>query len=140
MFYYFEIRDTDGNHCRVYDCVVEAENEDEAYDKVQTSIWLAYPRDEDNDDGGTFHVCDCQPEEPEDNAADCDQCDALNINGVNCHESGCPTYAKYLRAKRAFDNFECQGHGGITVSDPDEYETEDEALSVCQQYHSTWHI
>ncbi len=141
MFYYFEIRDTDGNDCRVYDCVVEAENEDKANDEVQASIMAAYPNDEEDGDGGTYHTCDCeQPEEPEDNAADCDQCEVIAINGVNCHETGCPTYAKYLRAKKAFDNFECQGHGGITVSDAQEFETEEQAVDAGARYHSTWNI
>ncbi len=100
MFYYFEIRDTDGNNCRVYDCVVEAENEDKAYDEVQASIKAAYPNDDEDGSGGTYHVCDCEePEEPE-----------------------------------------CEGHGGITVSDAQEFATEDEAEAECASYHSTWHI
>jgi hypothetical protein len=38
----------------------------------------------------------------EDEASDkCDQCDSMTINGVYCHETGCPVRAQELRNEEA---------------------------------------
>ena len=36
----------------------------------------------------------------------CDSCEVLNINGVNCHEFGCPEKAAELAAEREAERSE----------------------------------
>lgn len=62
MFYLFEVRDTDGNDTTVYDAIVEADNQENASDKLWAHLKRCYPKDE--SDGGfvTFHTCDCSCE------------------------------------------------------------------------------
>lgn len=94
--YMFELRDSDGNDCTVYDVIVEAAFKDEAVGKVFAWIQTEYPGDEEDGDFGTYHPCDCE-------------CD----HGVAPHdcEQGCG------------DSWECS-HGGLLVSeDADEYPT-----------------
>ena len=72
----------------------------------------------------------------------CSQCQAAAINGVFCHETGCPKESAYLCALRVYERFECSGHGGITVDceEPDEFdslELAEEEHRTNRYYHST---
>lgn len=145
MWYYIEIRESDGNDCTVYDAVIEANNRDDAdYIVSRHFDALAEEKNWDSDgDSGYYFPCDCEaPEEPTDDPAECDQCNVMRINGVLCHETGCPTFAKYKRDRRAYELFEDRdcSHGGLTISEPEEFETEDQAEERCCDYHSTYEI
>jgi hypothetical protein len=141
-YYYYEIRESDGNDCRVYDCIVEAENKEQADQEVSSHFEAEAKANDWESDGdfGYFFPCDCEvPEMPEEEIP-CPDCEMVAINGVPCHETGCPQEARLKRIQRQIDNFECQGHGGLTVSDAQEFDTEDEAEAECASYHSRYYI
>ncbi len=147
MFTLYEIRETDGNDCTVFDCIVEGKDREDCDEQLGEHFdGLAKKHNWESDGGwGYYFPCDCEsPDEPFDDPAECDQCEVLAINGVNCHETGCHTYAKYKRELKAFEHFEdreCE-HGGLTVDDfnAKEFDTEDEAEEACSWFHSRYEI
>ena len=67
--------ETDGNDCTVYDTVVEAETEDEAFGKVADSLEKTLTADgrgfEDDGDCGFYFDCDCEIPEGDENTWEC---------------------------------------------------------------------
>ncbi len=144
-YFLFEIRESDGNDCRVYDCIVEAGSQDEATDKlfVDLDAKAAKGNWESDGDMGYYFPCTCEVlDEPTDDPSECEQCEVLSINGTACHEAGCPTYAQYERDLKAFERWDdrmCE-HGGLNVTFESEHATEDDAENACARYHSRYEI
>lgn len=101
-FYLYEIRDSDGNDCIVYDCIVEAADLDSAEDRIFEHFDAFTTLDTDGD-RGYYRECDCAIPPTE------------------------------------IDTWECS-HGGISISAPEVYETEDAAITACVYYHSRYSI
>ena len=142
MFYLYVLTETDGNDATKYDIVVEAPTKQLADEQISTHFdALAKEKEWDIDgNGGYFFPCDCEiPEMPEDEFP-CPQCEAIAIDGVNCHETGCPIEHQRIRLQRAIDFFECPGHGGIDISEPEEFATEEEAEDECASYHTRYEV
>lgn len=145
-FYLFEIRESDGNDCSVFDCIVPAEDQDKAEELVGEHLDAMAKQkgwESDGNFGGYYFPCDCTPpEEPIDNPAECDQCEVLRINGVLCHETGCPTFARYKRELSEFERFEDRecSHGGLNVQCVSEHETEELAENATSRWHSRYEI
>ena len=57
--YLFEVRDSDGNDCTVFDAVVAAESREQATEILWKHLTETYPDDESDGGFGTFHACDC---------------------------------------------------------------------------------
>lgn len=105
-----ELRDSDGNDCWVYDCLVMADCADSAYDKVYSAIMKDFPDDESDGCEGTFHPCTCE----------CDH--GLKLG--ECEEDECADASDY-----------CDGHGGLLLDEAEgPFETEEEAKA--SMYHS----
>jgi len=141
--YLFELRESDGNNCTVYDCIIEAESAQEALEELSADLDSRAKRGGWESDGfcGYYFPCDCQNEEPEAPPVPCDSCAMLSINGVACHEAGCPREARYRREMRAYDRFDCPGHGGLTVSEePEEYPDYETAEKELRPYHSLYTV
>lgn len=68
--YIVEIRESDGNDCTVYDCIVDAHSEQDAFDRVYAHFdERAEHEDWENDGGeGWYFPCDCTD-------ADADACE-----------------------------------------------------------------
>lgn len=55
----------------------------------------------------------------------CSQCQAVNINGVSCHETGCPNVVTYVECYscgaefRRGDSHECEEFDDMHEADPD---------------------
>jgi hypothetical protein len=143
MFYYYELRESDGNDCTVYDIVIEAGDRDAADTQIAEHFDAeakAKNWDADGSLGGYMFPCDCeQPTVPEEEIP-CPDCAMLNIDGVPCHETGCPQDARIRRAQRAADRFECDGHGGLSLSDATEHASEEEALEECSMFHTRYEL
>jgi hypothetical protein len=144
MFYVYEIRETDGNDARVYNCVIEGETKEKAGETLSSYFQKEASEkgwDHDGNFCGYFFPCDCEvPEMPEE-VIPCPQCSMLSINGIPCHERGCPIDRERARVQKAIDRFECLGHGGLTVSEsPEEYASEEEAVESIPSYHSRYYI
>lgn len=144
--YIFELRESDGNDCTVYDAIVEADSSKQALALLADDLdSRAKAKDWESDGNyGYFFPCDCeQPGEPLDELP-CDSCATLRINGVVTHETGCPRWAEYKRALRQFESFECPGHGGLTVAtEPNEFVSFDAAWQEHREhryYHSVLQI
>ena len=141
MFYLYQIRDTDGNDCTVFDCVVEADSAESADSQV-FNHFDSFGSLESDGDRGYFRVCACEVLEVEDldDSDGCDSCEMLSINGTACHESGCPAYSAWKRAVARAQNFECYGHGGVMISEPTEFQSEEDADAARSRYHSNYSI
>ena len=142
--YLFEIRESDGNDCTVYDCIIMADNAEDAKDELATNLEAKAKQgnwESDGNFGGYYLPCDCENEEPEELTFPCDQCASVAINGLNCHETGCPKDAEYRRELKVYERFECQGHGGLMVSEePEEYPDYETADRARSRYHSLYTI
>lgn len=59
--YIVEIRESDGNDCTVYDCIVEAESHDDALNKIYEHFDARAEREGWESDGGEgwYFPCDC---------------------------------------------------------------------------------
>ena len=55
----------------------------------------------------------------------CDQCDSLRINGVYCHETGCPNSGK---------EYNYEDECWETPVDDDMYDDDDWAISLWESY------
>ena len=144
MFYLYVITETDGNDARKYDCIVEAEDRESADNQLHSHFnKLAEEKNWDSDgDMGYYFPCDCElPELPEETFP-CPQCEAIAINGVNCHETECPIDREIRKVQKQIDNFECQGHGGLDIDsyNVEEYATEEEAEDNLASYHSRYYL
>jgi hypothetical protein len=120
MFYLFEVRDSDGNDCSVFDVIVEAETKETASAQLWKHLEEQYPDDEGDGGFGTFHACDCA-------------CDHFVGNGQTPVVGICDDCA---------DGWECS-HGGLTTNEdaagqygPQEFATYNEALAAHARYHS----
>jgi len=145
-YFLYEIRETDSNDCAVYDCIVTAATEDEANEQVGehfAAMAKAKGWESDGNFCSYYFPCDCeQPEGPFDDPSECDQCEVLSINGVACHETECPTYRRYKRDLKAYERWEDRecSHGGLTVGDPQQFDTEEEAFNAHSRFHSMYEI
>ena len=52
-------------------------------------------------------------EDPCDAGEPCPTCEASNVNGVNCHEAGCPTWRRVRESRR--EQEECELYFYVTV-------------------------
>ena len=69
MFYLFEIRDTDGNDCTVYDCIIEADSIALATELIHAHF-EAFTSLESDGNSGYYRQCDCEVPEPPDTRKD----------------------------------------------------------------------
>lgn len=59
-----------------------------------------------------------------DNPMTCDRCDMVSINGIPCHETGCPNAKKEWNGEEWVKMFECIECGS-------QYEDADDAALCC---------
>ena len=145
-YFLYEIRESDGNDCSVFDCIVDAESREKADEKIGKHFdGLATKNDwQDNDGWDYMFPCTCEATEEPEFPMECDDCQMLSINGTATHEIGCSTFAQYKRDLKEFDSFEdreCE-HGGLTIDDyhVQEFDTEDEAENACARVHQRYTI
>lgn len=112
-YYMFEVRDSDGNDCTVYDVIVAAESREAASDTLWAHAAKMYPHDESDGGFGTYHACDCVCE-----------------------------HRKRMVCDRCRETWECT-HGGLTTNEdaegaygPQEYATHDAAFAARATYHA----
>jgi hypothetical protein len=112
-FHLFEVRDSDGNDCTVYDVLVRATTRERASRRLWAELRRWYPRDESDGGFGTYHACNCACEHRKRSVCD------------NCRES-----------------WECS-HGGLLTNEdagghygPREFMTEAEARAELAFYHT----
>lgn len=113
MFYVFEVRDSDGNDCTVFDALVEAKTFELASSRLWRHLAECYPDDESDGGYGTFHACDCK----------CDH--------------GRPPFD----CEHCAETWECSPHGGLLTNEDDVpaplvFATEAEARAHLAYYHS----
>jgi hypothetical protein len=113
--YFFEVRDSDGNDCTVFDALVTARDREQASAKLWEYLHAEYPGTEDDGGYGTFHPCDCVCEDHGREIAYCDECQ----EGWECSHGGLLT------------NEDCDGPYGVQ-----EYATVEEAMGARARYHS----
>ena len=114
----FEVRDSDGNDCTVYDVIVTASTRDEASKKLWVHLAEMYPDDESDGGYGTFHACDCA-------------CEHTVGNGMTPVVGVCD---------RCRDSWECS-HGGLLTNEdvggeygPQRFATFDAARAAHRTY------
>jgi hypothetical protein len=71
-FHLFEVRDSDGNDCTVYDVLVRATTRERASRRLWAELRRWYPRDEPDGGFGTYHACRCACEHRKRSV--CDNC------------------------------------------------------------------
>lgn len=59
MFYLFELRDSDGNDCSVFDLIIEAPGVQAARERLEDAMRALYPNSEHDWDGSVWHPCNC---------------------------------------------------------------------------------
>jgi hypothetical protein len=100
MFWLFEIRESDGNDCNVFDAIVSADSRKEASVKLWKHLASAYPGDESDGGYGTFHPCTCEIPEGEEDRWECSHGGLLTNEDVD-GEYGPRAFETYEDAKEA---------------------------------------
>lgn len=112
MLFLFELRDSDGNDCTVYDFIVEADSLSEAIERAGEAFDELYPNSEPDGGFGSYHPCACE------------------------HDAGCS-----LRhgGNCECDGMDCPGHGGATFNGDDDtakgYPTLEDCMVDCSRFH-----
>lgn len=118
----FEVRDSDGNDCTVYDVVVNARTLERASAALWAHLKRCYPDDETDGGYGTFHPCNCH-------------------EYVSCEHQSIG-FCEKPKCQRAEERFECQGHGGLLTNEdcdgeygPRQFPNFERASEECRVYH-----
>ena len=111
-FFLFEVRDSDGNDCTVFDVIVSAESREKASEKLWKHLDESFPDDESDGGFGTFHACDCACE-----------------------------HRKTMVCAKCADSWECS-HGGLLTNEdadgeagPREFATFEDADAERSRFH-----
>ena len=101
-FFLIELRDSDGNDCTVYDVLIEAKDDEEAYAILDKYIEEEYPGDESDGSFGTFHPCVCECEHGTKSEPLCEECS----EDRECSHGGLLYGETGYQGFEAFDTYE----------------------------------